>query len=140
IGQRQGAGTTQSVTYYSFPDWDVVPNVKYYYRLRQVDFDGTEKLSNIVEAIILKDVPFQATIYPNPTEGNLTLDIAAQQDAEFTFQIYNNLGQVVFEKQIEVKRGVVKLDLDVSSIAAGSYQALIESNGYKSATKLIKMK
>ena len=67
IGFRSGQGTTQEITSYYFED-DISENKhnKLYYRLKQIDFNGSISYSDEVEVIIQ---PFEFSIsqnFPNP--------------------------------------------------------------------------
>ena len=78
IGRVQGKGTTQTRTDYSFTDADM-PGQIGYYRLKQVDLDGSAHLSNII-SVNRQDGKSQSgsiTIGPVPTSGSLTLQLSA---------------------------------------------------------------
>ncbi len=64
---------------YGFTDDNVVEGKTYYYRIRQVDLDGTPRLSSVVSARLLADRLLQA--YPNPGRGVVTLN---RTDGELT--------------------------------------------------------
>lgn len=50
LGTVMGNGTTTTTHYYVFDDWTALPSITYYYRLRQIDTDGTATLSSVVSA------------------------------------------------------------------------------------------
>lgn len=54
LGEVVGHGTTTVRHEYGFDDGDVIPQVLYYYRLAQVDYDGITHYSQIVSAKILE--------------------------------------------------------------------------------------
>ena len=60
-----------------------------YYRLRQVDFDGTEVLSKVVS--LSSDKSGKLTLYPNPVAQVLNIS----GDTNGTFQIMDLLGRTV---------------------------------------------
>lgn len=69
IGRVSGNGSVETGTEYAF--LDLAPrNTETYYRLRQVDFDGTFTFSPIVR-VSLAEGDF--TAFPNPTSGPLTV-------------------------------------------------------------------
>ncbi|MBK7807576.1 MAG: hypothetical protein IPJ51_14975 [Saprospiraceae bacterium] len=49
VGKVTAAGNSNRITSYAFNDNEIRLNGVYSYRLRQVDFDGTETYSNIVD-------------------------------------------------------------------------------------------
>lgn len=56
---------------YRYEDHRVSGGVPYVYRLRQVDLDGTENLSNLVSASLSGPRPL--SVYPNPNKGIFTV-------------------------------------------------------------------
>jgi Secretion system C-terminal sorting domain len=114
IGQVKGNGTTTAKQSYTFTD-NTPLSILTYYRLRQVDFDGTSTTSNII-SIPPKDNAKGIKIYPNPSAASqITLDFAA--DAEGV-SVVNALGQVVFQQKT---MGQNRLQLDISTWAKGVY-------------------
>ena len=104
LGRLQGAGTTNKANNYQFEDKNPQPGVAYY-RLKQVDFDGTFDYSRIV---VLDYIDTEAThnqffISPNPINSGDRASFKTQADkltcainpAWYTVTIYNNLNQAV---------------------------------------------
>ncbi len=91
LGSVEGAGTSLVKQSYEFIDKTPHNGINYY-RLRQVDFDGTETIHSITSAIIQKE---EATpiIYPNPTTEHLFI-ATGNRIGQFVI-IYNQLGEVV---------------------------------------------
>jgi len=73
IGFVEGNGTTVATTYYEFIDENSYPAVSYY-RLKQIDFDGTTSYSDVkaVEGIGVH-IPMEVAVYPNPVEDELKI-------------------------------------------------------------------
>lgn len=126
IGEVKGAGTTTETQFYEFLDnrRDVAPQSFYqnrnqYYRLKQYDlpngqagFDGNFEYSNIIQIDIASVATPMVKIYPNPTNGFLTLETTAQTN----IFISNIFGQEVLTKSITGKQ-----QLDISHLAKGIY-------------------
>ena len=75
IGRVTGAGTTSTTTHYTYDDDDDAPAGLTYYRLRQVDHDGTTRYSRTVSVgAVDSDGLSRATVtcYPNPASGSIT--------------------------------------------------------------------
>lgn len=79
-----------------------------YYRLRQIDNDGTETLSKVVS--IINKGTGKLNVHPSVTNHYLSIDTEATDD----FQIINLLGQVIL-------RGQSTPQIDVSALHAGTY-------------------
>ncbi|MEL6945574.1 MAG: hypothetical protein AAFO82_23205, partial [Bacteroidota bacterium] len=75
IGELKGQGTTLSKNQYDYQDEEVISNVMYYYRIKQVDFDGAFEYSPTVN-VIIKDDNKATKLYPNPVreDGFLKLE------------------------------------------------------------------
>ncbi|MEO0731262.1 MAG: T9SS type A sorting domain-containing protein, partial [Bacteroidota bacterium] len=70
LGAVAGAGESSSEKWYTFQDENALAGVNYY-RLRQVDFDGTESLSEV--RVVTFAGGSDLTVYPNPATGELWL-------------------------------------------------------------------
>ncbi|HCO67338.1 MAG TPA: hypothetical protein DIT04_06240 [Dysgonomonas sp.] len=74
-------------------------------------------------------------IYPNPTEGQLSIEISGTPDSNSgNLSIYNMRGQLVTKRSISQFR----TDLDISSQPSGTYIFHININGEISTWKIIK--
>ena len=125
IATVDGAGNSETPKDYT--DVDNMPlNGISYYRLRQVDFNGQERVHEMesvyIDAIGMGDL----VIFPNPATGLVTLkgDIVSLS----TFKLLNAMGQDIRMNVSSYKQGDGSLVLDVSSLRAGVY---IVKNGSK---------
>ena len=86
-----GAGNSSTVLNYSFRDRNPEEGLSYY-KLRQVDFDGTESDSELVA--FKNETSKEFKLFPNPTSRNLTLSTAEQYD-QVDVIIYDLSGRVI---------------------------------------------
>jgi Secretion system C-terminal sorting domain len=121
IGQVKGNNKPSS---YQFVDHQ--PFATSYYRLRQIDFDGTETLSKVV-SVELKGKSKGLKVYPTlVSNGILTVDTdgTSRENREGgqlrDFSVMNLLGQ-------QVLVGKTTQQLDVSSLAKGTYMLKVGS-------------
>lgn len=75
ISKINASGWTNAVSKYTFEDEQLKELVGWvYYRIRQVDFDGNQMVSDVVSIKASREVsskdPIQWTAYPNPTDGS----------------------------------------------------------------------
>ncbi|WP_020567500.1 M4 family metallopeptidase [Neolewinella persica] len=96
---------------YSFDDHFAQPGVNYYYRLRQVDFDGSERYSDLVSARIAIS---GLQVFPNPVYGLLNVRSGHQ---EGNVIIYNAAGK----KVMEAKLNEGAASLRTGSLSGGIY-------------------
>ncbi len=94
---------------------DNTPISMSYYRLRQMDYDGKEVLSNVVSLAVKAAKGLK--VYPNIiSNGFLTVDGSTTQDNTegAIYGIYNLLGQ-------QILKGQVTQQIDVSALPTGTY-------------------
>lgn len=111
IGQVKGSGTTNEKQNYSFEHQNPSVGINYY-RLRSVDFDGKESLSNIVSVLSSKSGKVQ--VYPNPVTDKMI--ISTESNDMETFSIVNLLGQNVQTGQLNGQK-----EVNVNELSAGTY-------------------
>ncbi len=91
IGFVKGTGTTTEIQSYSFVDDIEYSGVKtYYYRLRQVDFDGRSQYSDVVNVDF--DVPKDFVLsqnYPNPFNPSTKITYALPNQSPVVIKVYD---------------------------------------------------
>ena len=97
IGYVEGAGNSNSRIDYSFND-NAPEQGRLYYRLSQVDFDGTREYAKIVTVLYAGYDFDQLTIVPNPTHGLFRINVGRGM-ADGTIRLISQSGTVgrVFE-------------------------------------------
>ena len=138
LGFVIGAGNTNKQQNYLFADREVARNKRYFYRLRQVDFDGTFSFSPTVEAVITGESGVEVALYPNPTSGNVGLSLNLREGGLAEVRILNNLGQVVSSQQLEMTAGQNYHQLNTQSLTAGTYQVQVQIAGEMVTQRLVK--
>ncbi len=92
IGFVAGAGQSQQLQDYRFVDRQ--PGREAYYRLRQVDFDGTASYSRVVFLRGTEELP-APVVYPNPRRGQAVT--IAWQGSALQLVVRNVTGQTVLQ-------------------------------------------
>ena len=77
-------------------------------------------------------------IYPNPTQGELNVQIANVKEAEGKIFLYNALGQIVAEQSISFSEGKADIQLDLKNIAIGIYTLSFQSGNVQKNLKVMK--
>jgi hypothetical protein len=109
---------------YSYIDADVKPGVLYYYRLRIQELSGAVKYSPVRIAKIAGQ-GIAALVYPNPAVHQLLVQLAGYQ-GRATVTIFDHAGRRMQQRVFVNTNGLMQLD--VSGLAAGGYQLVIETD------------
>jgi hypothetical protein len=140
IGVVPGAGTTTVPQFY-----DLVDPSPYigdnYYRLKQVDFDGSFEYSRTIVVNVGGAISKNGFIgvYPNPTEGWVRASISSMTDQNIYIKIMDVTGREMTTKNVNLAKGINNIDLDLGFYPAGSYiLSFTDSVGMEHNVKLIK--
>jgi hypothetical protein len=115
-----GVGTSSNINTYSVVDQSKYTNKALYYKLVQIDFDGTSETFEILK-VNLSNLENQVSIYPNPAQDHVEFKISTDEPTDIT--ITNMNGEVVLTKTI-----VNFVRLDVSQLTSGLYLLRASSN------------
>jgi hypothetical protein len=121
IATIKGQGHSAVRTNYSFADNNPIVGISYY-RLKQVDFDGTVSYSAIVSVKV--KALHKAVAYPTSTSNLLHLDIAPAIGQTIT--LFDITGKLVYQQHLQPT--TIKQTIDVSTLKTGSYSLLITNN------------
>jgi hypothetical protein len=91
LGQVAAAGQSMRRIDYHFTDTQPLPGTSYY-RLQQVDLDGSFTYSRVVVVYFTERVA-QLTLFPNPATDQLNLRLNNLPTGKVTVQLANLLGQ-----------------------------------------------
>lgn len=108
-----GKGNTTTLSYYSEIDDRPYQGVSYY-RLKQIDFDGTTTITDIVPVKFGESKSFE--IYPNPATNYFFIHGKGIEKA--TISILNSIGQEL-KLLAQEEESIVKFD--ISDLKRGSY-------------------
>ncbi len=126
-----GKGTTTSANSYAYQDKNIAEGKTYYYRLKQIDYDGTYEYSNVIEA--KNDVPEVFSLkqnYPNPFNPSTSIKFGLPVDSRVTLQVYNMIGQVVATlADGNYSAGTHNVNFDASGLTSGMYIYNIKALG-----------
>ena len=122
VAKVEGAGNSTELLNYSTENLN--PHIGLsYYKLTQVDFDGTSTSGGIRSVVINPDL----SIYPNPTSGELK--ITGNKFQLQNLQLFNSKSQPI--KINILASGEHNITIDISNLSSGVYFLRSEEKTYK---------
>lgn len=125
----EAAGTTHIPQTYAYTD--VQPFVNgvstLYYRLKQVDFNGTFTYSTIQMVRYINN-NFYTSIYPNPTKDDIQVEINAANNKSAMITITAINGNILLNKPLSIFAGFNQFTIDISNFPSGVYYVRIIGN------------
>jgi len=116
---------------------DKTPDNISYYRLRFTDFDGTASFSNTVVINSLKNDFVLENLYPNPTNGFVTIEIKAIRNHKLNINIRNILNQQVYKKTLIPIDDISREKLDLKNLDKGLYLISIRQGANSITRKIV---
>lgn len=132
-----GSNTTTQQHYYSSIDKNPVPGEVNYYRLRQVDFDGRIKYSDI-EALVINDPESQFKVYPNPSNENAEILLITASESDYHLKIYDYTGKTILSHHFKSALGKNIIPLNLLGFNEGFYFVTLEGDGDMLKTSFVK--
>ena len=129
LGKIEGAGTSSNSKSYKFSDKSPMDGLQYY-RLTQIDYNGTKKTFDVVATKWNSKADFR--VYPNPSAGPLFANVASNLNKQLgLLMITNTDGSVVVSKDISFKEKTKNISLLKTNekLKPGSYVVNIVCNG-----------
>lgn len=133
IGFVEGAGNSDTELAYTFPHLN---REGAYYRLRQVDYDGSFTFSPI-RYVAGAVAPGKLDVYPNPTTGMVTIDLGAYQGS-LSAVLWAQDGKRIWQGSGERSRVNLSLNQVLSQLPQGAYQLIVITDLDSRAKTLVK--
>jgi hypothetical protein len=140
IGFVNGNGTTTLTMNYRFVDKNV--SGKLSYRLKQIDYDGTFKYSNEIEADV--EVPegyYLSQNYPNPFNPVTNISFRVPADSKVRLEVFSLSGELVKVLADDFRTaGEYSVSFDASRLSSGTYIYRLTADQTVISKKMILMK
>ncbi|CAN5822803.1 hypothetical protein BH11BAC4_BH11BAC4_05960 [soil metagenome] len=138
IGRRQSAGNSSTTRNYAV--YDAKPSAgANYYRIKQVDKDGTSKYSTtVVYKLAIEQT--EVAVLANPFIANITVDFLSNRSQNVSSRLFDNTGRQVNTQKITVAKGSSRAQIETGNLSRGMYilQVIDEDGQILYSTKLIK--
>jgi hypothetical protein len=141
IGYVNGAGTTTEPQHYSYTD-KTTETGKYFYRLKQIDFDGRYTYSDEVEVDVIGLLAFNLEQnYPNPFNPTTNINYSVPEAGNIRLSVYNAVGEeiaVLVNGYSEAGR--FNVTFDASNLPSGVYLYKLQSANTVQTKKMMLLK
>lgn len=118
--------TGNSITPVNYTGFDKSPLFgANYYRLKEVDFNGESTFYPSKYVYISKNES-RVIIYPNPFYNTVNIDCWQDENHQMKFELFNVLGDLVFQMEEFMKAGDNLTKLNLSNIPNGCYSLKIK--------------
>ncbi len=147
IGFVEGHGNSNSVKDYSFTDNNVSYGT-YFYRLKQIDIDGSYHFSEAIE-VQAGEIPGSFVLeqnYPNPFNPSTTIKFVTKEKTFAELKIFDSIGReaaMLFNGITDAGR-VYSIEFDASSVsgglASGIYYYRLKTDNSNLVKKMVLMR
>jgi photosystem II stability/assembly factor-like uncharacterized protein len=144
IGFVSGHGTTSEIQNYTYADniSDLQWSSRVYYRLKQVDYDGSFEYSQEIEVmvVLVKEYSLSQN-YPNPFNPNTTISYSLPIRGIVQLIVYDVLGREV-RKLVdeEQEAGKYEIEFDAEDLTSGIYVYRLSAGERVMSKKMILLK
>ncbi|PLW92518.1 MAG: hypothetical protein C0592_10375 [Marinilabiliales bacterium] len=112
ITRISAAGNSNSIVYYDFTDMSIPTSETVYYKLTQVDFDGTSYEKDMVAVSVDPEMQMVEIL---SNENYFIANVGVPVNSSAILSIVNMQGQLVYEKSIDAYNTSVIIDADLLS-------------------------
>jgi hypothetical protein len=133
IGKLAGAGTSHSPIEYNFTDEDPLAGINYY-RLKQVDYDGTFSYSPI--RAVRNSASSAPVVYPSLATDLVYADFGSTQVEEGNYQLFDAQGKLVKQENFDGQAGLLRIE--TADLPAGPYFIHFILDGTVSTARFIR--
>ena len=138
----EGHGNSNSPKEYSFLDNDIDAAGIYYYRLKQIDNDGSYEFSQIIEVDFNSPVSFELKQnYPNPFNPSTTITFTLPVNGNVSLSVYNMLGEEIQILQNGfLEAGIYSYNFNAEELPSGVYIYRLQTTSFAANNKMILLK
>ena len=131
IARVAGAGNSIEPLDYSYTDYGIHGGDNYY-RLVQVDYDGTRTASEIVVANCIETEVGEPDVqaYPNPFSSDLTVVLDNFGNRAATIEVYDMLGKLIYTNKVAAPQNSYETILNLSNLPPAAYTVRVSTTDF----------
>lgn len=132
IAKVNGVEKSTSPKYYSFIDDQPIKGFSYY-RIRQVDYNGSYSYSSTASLNLSPSIKLFG-LYPNPVESNITGSIEMHTEGSLLSEILDIRGSVITSKIFNLSQGLNTISLETDHLEQGVYFIRLSGENFNTVT------
>ncbi len=139
VARVAGAGNSIDPIDYSYADYGIHGGDNYY-RLVQVDYDGTRTASEIIVANCVEMSAGEPDVqaYPNPFYGELTLELENFDNRPARIDVYDMLGKLIYTDKVASPQNYYETVLNLSNLSPATYTVRVSTADFVINRKVVK--
>ncbi len=139
IARIAGAGNSIEPLSYSYTDYGVYGGDNYY-RLVQVDYDGTRTASEIIvtNCVETSEEEPEVIAYPNPFNSDLTVELENFGDRPASIEVYDLLGRLVYVERADAPQNNYQTILHLGDLSKSTYTVRVSTADFVINRKVVK--
>ena len=139
IARIAGAGNSIEPLSYSYTDYGVYGGDNYY-RLVQVDYDGTRTASEIIvtNCVETSEEEPEVVAYPNPFSSDLTVELENFGDRPASIEVYDVLGRLVYVERADAPQNNYQTILHLGDLSKSTYTVRVSTADFVINRKVVK--
>ncbi|MBR3799412.1 MAG: choice-of-anchor J domain-containing protein [Bacteroidales bacterium] len=129
VARVAGAGNSIEPIDYAYNDYGIHGGDNYY-RLVQVDYDGTRTVSEVIVANCIEpesDGEPEVLAYPNPFNDELTLVLDNFGNRAATIEVYDMLGKLIYTNKVAAPQNSYETILNLSNLPPAAYTVRVST-------------
>jgi glucose/arabinose dehydrogenase len=138
IGFVEGYGTITEPQEYSYVDSTVITGT-YFYRLKQIDFNGQYDYSDVIEVEVNGPLTFSLQQnYPNPFNPSTLIKYSVTENGLVKLSVYNLIGEeisILVNKEVDA--GFYEVSFDADNLPSGTYFYRLQAGNTVQLKKMI---
>ncbi|NWF50697.1 MAG: T9SS type A sorting domain-containing protein [Ignavibacteriaceae bacterium] len=146
-----GSGNSNSPKHYSLLDTSAILGNHYFYRLKQINTDGTYEYSDTIEVNYVLNLerensPVPETYslfqnYPNPFNPSTKIKFQLPEPSDLKLLLFNSQGELIKELLVQyLDAGSYIFDFNAGTISSGVYFITFTSKNYTQTIKALLLK
>jgi hypothetical protein len=135
IAKVDGAGNSTERRFYSYTDPEKYSGTGYY-KLKQVDFDGTSELFDIIRSVRSEIAEKDLTLFE--ANNHIYGSYLAKKEGVAKLAVYDMSGKLIFSNDFKLNLGFNKIDVPLINLQNGVYIAVFSDGSISEKLKFLK--